>query len=648
MNTAKKIICLALCICLIFTCVSTPRVVFGDNNIATDANASMQNQKKILFIGNSFTYYSKKKIGIEPILKSIASANNENLYIKTVANDGAYLSYYSDLTLSYQDYHHDAMKEIMETQWDYIVLQDNTTAPVQCYESEMEPSVSKLMDYIEAYQENAKVLMYFPAAYNVTSLGMSAHDLQMYTSYAMTRLKNKTGIEIAPVGLNASHFAKMYPDVSLIGTDNKHPNYAGYYLAAATFFYRIYGRVPQNTASQIKNCTLTDEQLTKINDAVDDSVMTLSMSSCNMNENQSVQLSTKGSKGNVNWYSLDSEIASVSPQGVVTALMPGRTAIIVEDENGFMDACEIAVGEAIINKLSFSRTKYLVGMGDQIQLLPQQVTHIPEGYFSWKSSNTSVAKVYNSGVVTAIKPGTVKISVSSKLNSAVSASYTLCIQCLGTKDLSYKITSKNSKTASVELSWKKSLGAKKYNIYRSLKSGSEYKLIGQSDKTSYIDKTAKVGVNYYYKVTAVAGDASTEGAYSNRVHVMVPAKVLKGQLKTGKTAYKLTWNKLSNVDGYEVYRAKTKKGKYVLVKTIKSKNTASYTDKDVKTLITANKKILAKAQKSKKTTVTYKTYYYKIRAYKIIDGKKYYGVYSDTVYLKTQKLSVKKSTTTKK
>ena len=37
-----------------------------------------------------------------------------------------------------------------------------------------------------------------------------------------------------------------------------------------------------------------------------------------------------------------------------------------------------------------------------------------------------------------------------------------------------------------------------------------------------------------------------------------------------------------------------------------------------------------------------------MRAYKIIDGKKYYGVYSDTVYLKTQKLSVKKSTTTKK
>lgn len=56
-----------------------------------------------------------------------------------------------------------------------------------------------------------------------------------------------------------------------------------------------------------------------------------------------------------------------------------------------------------------------------------------------------------------------------------------------------------------------------------------------------------------------------------------------------------------------VYRATSKNGKYKAVSTIKKGSTVSYT----------NKKLTSK-----------KTYYYKVRAYRVVNGKKVYSGYS--------------------
>lgn len=65
--------------------------------------------------------------------------------------------------------------------------------------------------------------------------------------------------------------------------------------------------------------------------------------------------------------------------------------------------------------------------------------------------------------------------------------------------------------------------------------------------------------------------------------------------KAGKGKVKLTWKKASKADGYIIYRATKKNGKYKQIKMIKSWKKNSFTDKKVKSK---------------------KTYYYKIRAYK--------------------------------
>ena len=69
----------------------------------------------------------------------------------------------------------------------------------------------------------------------------------------------------------------------------------------------------------------------------------------------------------------------------------------------------------------------------------------------------------------------------------------------------------------IGLSWKKVLGAQKYEIYRKV-SGADggYTLIKTTKKYTYTDKTAKYGVRYLYKIrgVAVSGDKIYKSAYS--------------------------------------------------------------------------------------------------------------------------------------
>ena len=74
-----------------------------------------------------------------------------------------------------------------------------------------------------------------------------------------------------------------------------------------------------------------------------------------------------------------------------------------------------------------------------------------------------------------------------------------------------------------------------------------------------------------------------------------PQKVTAVKAKRVKSKVKLTLKKVKGADGYEIYRATSKKGKYQKIKTLKKGTIVYYTD--------------GKAKKGK-------TYYYKVRAVK--------------------------------
>ena len=84
---------------------------------------------------------------------------------------------------------------------------------------------------------------------------------------------------------------------------------------------------------------------------------------------------------------------------------------------------------------------------------------------------------------------------------------------------------------------------------------------------------------------------------------------------------RLSWEPMSGVDGYQIYRATSKSGKYAKIATVKGASSATYTD-------------------TGRTCGT--RYYYKLRAYKKIGGKTGYSAYSSVLsaYARPAKVKV--------
>jgi hypothetical protein len=117
------------------------------------------------------------------------------------------------------------------------------------------------------------------------------------------------------------------------------------------------------------------------------------------------------------------------------------------------------------------------------------------------------------------------------------------------------------------------------------------------------------------KQTETSVQNPSTGAVESSAQVTVAKVSLKKAAKKTKTSVKLTWKKVSNATGYEIYRKTGKKGAYKKIKTIKKAGTVSFINKKLK---------------------TGQRYSYKVRAYRIVNGKKVYGAYSKvkTVVLK--------------
>lgn len=128
-----------------------------------------------------------------------------------------------------------------------------------------------------------------------------------------------------------------------------------------------------------------------------------------------------------------------------------------------------------------------------------------------------------------------------------------------------------NKTATAnKLTWKKAAGAESYRIYRSTKKSSGYKAIGTTKKLTYTDKKAKTGTKYYYKVAGVI--KGYEGELSAPKSIVAKPPAVKNLKVKGSGAgkAKLTWDKYSYADSYQIYVSSEKKSGYRLAKEVKT------------------------------------------------------------------------------
>lgn len=200
------------------------------------------------------------------------------------------------------------------------------------------------------------------------------------------------------------------------------------------------------------------------------------------------------------------------------------------------------------------------------------------------------------------------VKVVNGNNVASAYSYAKSLVCTpATPNVS--ITSANGKP---KLSWNAVSGATKYWIYRST-DGENFKYYDSTTKTTYTNNSTTVGTRYYYKVKAVVVDNGTSyaSAFSSSKSLLVStaAPIVKTAAAEGTPS--LSWNAVNGADKYWVYRSTDGVN-------------FKYYDTTTKTTYT-NKSVTAGT-----------TYYYKVKAVKVVNGSNIASQLSNSVSVKAK------------
>ncbi|WP_180247630.1 SpoIID/LytB domain-containing protein [Bacillus sp. AFS031507] len=167
---------------------------------------------------------------------------------------------------------------------------------------------------------------------------------------------------------------------------------------------------------------------------------------------------------------------------------------------------------------------------------------------------------------------------------------------------------------SIKTSWTAVSGASGYEVYRATSSTGSYYYAGSTTSTSFNNSGLVTNTPYYYKIRAYRMVGSTK-VYSNLSAVVfakplpsVPANFKSARVSS--TSFKLTWSAVAGASGYELYRATSSSGAYTLLK-----STASlyYTNSGL---------------------TRGRTYYYKLRAYRMVGKTKVYSGWTTIISVK--------------
>ncbi len=167
---------------------------------------------------------------------------------------------------------------------------------------------------------------------------------------------------------------------------------------------------------------------------------------------------------------------------------------------------------------------------------------------------------------------------------------------------------------SVRLTWRTVAGAAEYEIYRAVSKYGEYTQIGSSTGTGYTDTELATYTTYYYKMRAkcVVDGTAMYGGYSS-VKSANPILAKPSSVKAAPVSnlsVQISWGEVAGATGYEVYRAASRYGSYLMLAQTSS---VSFAD----TNLTAGK-----------------TCYYKVRAWRLVGTTNVYSLYSVIVSAK--------------
>ena len=236
MNLFRFTIMKKLFTALLFLCVCISPA------LAKNANDSI----RVLFIGNSYTYFNNLPNDVQKI------AESQRLK----------LSYRASLKGGFSFERHlkdkETIAKIKEGNWDYVILQEQSEAPAKPTHMVAEDTylyAHTLDSLVHAYSPKAHVVFYMTWGHKY-GCQTPVPNYPLIDSYTGMQERLKTsylemtyanGAWCAPVGMAWQQVRRERPDYVLYTQDSTHPSPLGTYLAANVIFSAIHQK-PYQTA----------------------------------------------------------------------------------------------------------------------------------------------------------------------------------------------------------------------------------------------------------------------------------------------------------------------------------------------------------------------------------------------------------------
>lgn len=324
------------------------------------------------------------------------------------------------------------------------------------------------------------------------------------------------------------------------------------------------------------------------------------------------------------WTSSDDTVADVDNNGKVTAKKAGTATITATAKDGKVSAdCAVTViadpatqggqntgttgsdQQIPVTGITLDKAKATMYVG-KTRILKATVApaNASDKTVTWKSSKPKVAKVDKNGKVTARAAGKATITATTK-DGGYTAKAVITVKTAKAKGV------KLDRTA-VTLT----VGKARTLKATVLPDKATNKAVTWKSSDSRIAKVSRGG-----KVLGVAPGTATitvttkDGGFAKKAWITVRPAVASFTLTAKKGSATIHYKKVKGVSGYEIYRADSKQGKYYKI-----------------TTRTQRQKGICASSKLK----TKHTYYYKVRTYKTVKGKKIYSSFSAVKKIKTK------------
>ena len=213
-----------------------------ENNGSSSFQPEENKEYKVLFIGNSFTYYNSLDVLVKNIADNIGVKMNTKRYAvgsHTLLEDANP----SD-SLGSQ-----IQADLKNTQYTDVVLQDKSNYPYNHYK-DFDNGVSSMKDIINQSQNNARISLYETWGYNSENLTEPIPTIETTIRNNTKQVARKHSLNVVYVGQAFTYIYENYPSVNLYASDNKHPSYAGSFLAALVFVSSLTGKHVSNVTYQ--------------------------------------------------------------------------------------------------------------------------------------------------------------------------------------------------------------------------------------------------------------------------------------------------------------------------------------------------------------------------------------------------------------